>query len=36
MKSITWLGVIASMVVLFLGCSGSPDKKELPSVIIQA
>jgi Putative esterase len=33
MKRIPWLGVIASMVVLFLGCSGSPDKKALPSVL---
>lgn len=27
-----WLCAIASIVVLFLGCSGSRDKKKLPSV----
>ena len=32
MKRIILLGVIASIVVLFLGCSGSRDKKTLPSV----
>jgi len=32
MKRIIWLGAIASIVVLFLGCSGSRDKKALPSV----
>ena len=32
MKRIIWLGAIASIVVVFLGCSGSRDKKALPSV----
>lgn len=32
MKRIIWLGAIASIVVLFLGCSGPRDKKTLPSV----
>ena len=32
MKRIILRGVIASIVVLFLGCSGSQDKKALPSV----
>ena len=32
MKRIIWLCAIASMVVSFVGCSGSRDKKALPSV----
>jgi esterase/lipase superfamily enzyme len=32
MKRIIWLWAIASIVVVFLGCSGSRDKKALPSV----
>jgi esterase/lipase superfamily enzyme len=32
MKKAIWLCAIASIVVLFIGCSGSRDKKELPSV----
>ena len=32
MKRIIRLCVIASIVVLFLGCSGSRDKKALPSI----
>ena len=32
MKKIIWLCAIACIVVLFLGCSGSRDKKALPSV----
>ena len=32
MKMVMWLCAIASIVVLFLGCSGSRGKKALPSV----
>ena len=32
MKKVMWLCAIASIVVLFLGCSGSRGKKALPSV----
>lgn len=32
MKKVMWLCTIASIAVLFLGCSGSRDKKALPSV----
>jgi hypothetical protein len=32
MKRIIWLCAIASIVVLFLGCAGSRDKKALPSI----
>jgi esterase/lipase superfamily enzyme len=33
MKRIIWLCVIASIVAVFLGCSGSRGKKTLPSVL---
>ena len=32
MKKVMWLCAIASIVVVFLGCSGSQDKKKLRSV----
>lgn len=32
MKKVIWLCAIASIVVVLLGCSGSRDKKKLPSV----